>query len=70
MTKMLEMQQQKMIETNPNLTQQQLDMAAEMGKKFSSPAITSAISIISSLFFGFIISLIASLAMKKTEDSF
>lgn len=39
MTKMLEMQQQKMIETNPNLTQQQLDMAAEMGKKFSSPAL-------------------------------
>lgn len=70
LSKMMEIQQQQMIEKNPNLTQEQLDMAASMGETFSSPGILFGIGIISNLFFGFIIALIAGLAMKKTEDSF
>ncbi len=65
MEKMQQMQYDQMIENNPNMTQEQIDMAMEMGRKFSSPWITSAISIVASLFFGLIISLIAGLIMKK-----
>lgn len=62
---MMEMQYNQMIEKNPNMSKEQLEMSIEMGKKFSSPWITSAISIIASLFFGLIISLFAGLVMKK-----
>jgi heme O synthase-like polyprenyltransferase len=65
MQKMLEVQQQKMVENNPELTQEQLDMATSMAEKFSSPLITSAITLITSLFFGFIYALIVGLIMKN-----
>lgn len=65
MDKMLEKQYEQMIESNPNMTQEQIDMSIEMGKKFSSPLITVAFSLIGSAFFGLIIALIAGLVMKK-----
>jgi hypothetical protein len=65
---MLEVQQQKMLETYPNFTDEQLEASMEMAKKMSGPAISSAIAIIGSLFFGFIISLIGGLIMKKTDE--
>lgn len=65
MDKMMEKQYEQMVESNPNMTQEQLDMSIEMAKKFSSPAITAAFSLIASAFFGLIISLIAGLVMKK-----
>ncbi len=65
MDKMMQMQYDQMMESNPDMSQAQIDMSMEMGKKFSSPWITSAIGIISSMFFGLIISLIAGLIMKK-----
>ena len=66
--RMLEVQQQKMLETYPNFTDEQLEASMEMAKKMSGPAISSAIAIIGSLFFGFIISLIGGLIMKKTDE--
>lgn len=63
--KMMELQFEKMIEDNPDMTEEQINMSMEMGKKFSTPWITTAFSIIGSLFFGLIISLIAGLIMKK-----
>ena len=50
-----------------NMTSEQIEAAEEMTKRFSSPAISSAIQIVASAFFGFIISAIAGAVMKKTE---
>ncbi|WP_372770098.1 DUF4199 domain-containing protein [Lutibacter sp.] len=66
--RMTEVQHQKMIETYPNFTDEQLEASAEMGKKFSGPVISSAAIIIGSLFLGFIIALIGGLIMKKSDE--
>lgn len=65
MNQMAEIQRETMVETNPNMTDQQLDAAMEMAAKFSSPWISMAIVIIGNMFLGLIISLIAGLVMKK-----
>lgn len=63
----LEKAQENMVEQNPNMTEEQMEMAISMTEKFTSPAIMSAFAIIGSLFFGFIISLIAGLIMKVNK---
>ncbi len=66
-TQMLEVTREKMIEDNPQMTEDQLEMAMGMTEKFMSPWIMTAFGIIASLFFGFIISLIAGLIMKQNR---
>ena len=61
--------QEKMMEQNPNLTDEQVEQATAMMSKFSSPAITSAFSLIGSLFFGFIIALISGFIQKNTPNN-
>ena len=63
-TQMLDMTREQMIEQNPDMPQDQMDMAMGISEKMMQPSIMSAIGIISSLFFGFIISLISGLIMK------
>ena len=53
-----------MLEQNPNMTQEQIDMAMGISETMMSPLILSALSIIWVLFLGFIVSLIAGLVMK------
>lgn len=65
MDKMMQIQYDQMIETNPDMTQDQIDMSMEISKKFTSPWVTSAFAIVGSLFFGLVISLVAGLIMKK-----
>lgn len=65
MDKMMEIQRQNMIENYPNLTDEQIDMQMEMGKKFANPWVSSAFQLIGSLFFGFIIALVSGLILKK-----
>ncbi len=65
MAQTMEMTRNKMMESNPNMTEAQMDAAIEMGAKFSSPWIIMAFSLIGNLFFGLIISLIAGLVMKR-----
>ncbi|AMC10453.1 hypothetical protein Lupro_03935 [Lutibacter profundi] len=67
-TRMAEVQQQKMLEAYPNFTDEQLEASMAMTKKMSGPFVTSAMTIIGSLFFGFIIALIGGLVMKKTNE--
>jgi len=50
------------------MTEEQIEAANEMGKKFQSPGILAAISIIGAAVLGFIISAIASAIMKKNEE--
>ncbi len=63
--KTLEFSREQMLEQNPDMPQEQIDMAMGMSEKFMSPLIMSAFAMIATLFFGFIISLFAGLAMKK-----
>ncbi len=68
MTNTMAKAQEKMMEQNPNLTDEQVEQATAMMSKFSSPAITSAFSLIGSLFFGFIISLISGFIQKNDPN--
>ena len=63
----MEKQQEAMIESNPNMTDQQLEAASEMTAKFMTPGMMAAFGLIASLFFGFIISLITGLVMKRDK---
>jgi len=64
---MLERTQMEMLEKNPDMPKDQMDMAISMTEKFMSPAIMAAIGIIVSLFLGFIIALITGLVMKQNR---
>lgn len=66
----LEFQRTEMIKVNPNITEDQLEMALEMARKMSSPIFSIPLSIGMSLFLGFIISLIAGAVMQKKENNF
>ncbi len=63
-----EVQREQMIERFPDMPQEQLDQSMEMAKKFTSPYMISAFSLIWSLFIGFIISLFVGLTMQKKQD--
>lgn len=65
MSQMMEVQREKMIEMQPDMTESQLDATAEMTSKFSSPLMVMAFSLIGNLFFGLVISLVAGLIMKN-----
>ncbi len=67
-TNMISFQEQKILDTNPNLSDEQIEMSVTMMKKFMGPGMTAAFTIAGSLFIGFIISLIAGLIMKKTQE--
>jgi len=64
---MLEATRVKMINDNPDMTQEAMDMALGVTEKMLSPGILVAFSIVGSLFIGFIISLIAGLVMKNNR---
>lgn len=65
----LEVQEQALIEKYPNMTDDQLQGALDMQKKFAGPLMFSAITLIVSLFFGFIVSLVGGLIMKKSDEA-
>ena len=61
----MEAGREKMIESQPEMSEAQIDAAMGMTAKLSSPPIAFALSIVGSLFFGLIISLIVGLIMKN-----
>ena len=63
--KTLEFSKEQMIVQNPNMSQEEMDMAMDISAKFMSPVVMSAIALLFTLFMGFIISLIAGLIMKR-----
>lgn len=63
--KSLDFSREQMIEKFPEMPQEQIDSSMEISAKFMSPWIMSAIAILSTLFFGFIISLVVGLIMKR-----
>ena len=66
MTNMMEITRQKLVEQN--MSSEQIDQAMEMSQKFTGPGMQIAVGIIGILFFGFIISLIGGLIMKKSAE--
>ena len=67
MQKSLELSIDNMRAQNPEIPQEALETARSIQGKMSSPLIFSAVQIIFSLFFGFIISLIGGLIVKKSR---
>lgn len=66
---MLEVTREQMIERNPEMTEDQMQVALDMTEKFMSPGLMAVFGIVASLFFGFIISLIAGLIMKQNRPA-
>jgi len=57
----------EMTEQNPNITEDKLETATKIMSIFTSSFFISTMLLVSSLFFGFIISLISGLIMKKEQ---
>lgn len=69
-TKMIEMAEEKMLESNPDMPQEQLDMAMKWTKKFMSPVWMAIWGTIWNIIIGSILSLIIAAIMKKEDKSF
>lgn len=67
-TNLAKFQEATVLEMYPNMSDEQLENALEMSKKFSGFGMISAITLIMSLFSGFIISLIGGAIMKKSKE--
>ena len=65
---MAKVQEATILEKYPNMSDEQLEASKEMAAKFMGPGVTAAFTLAGSLFFGFIISLVAGLIMKKSEE--
>ena len=65
--KSIEFQKEKMLQENPEISIETINNIFEMQKEFSSPFITSGFIIIFNLFFGFIISLVGGMILKKSQ---
>jgi hypothetical protein len=64
---LLEAAEEKMISQNPNISDQELDMALGFSKRLMSPFFLSISTIFSYTFIGFVLSLLASIFMKKKD---
>ena len=67
MNKSLNLTIENMRIQNPEMPKEALESVRSIQKKMSSPLIFSAIQIIFALFFGFVISLIGGLVVKKSK---
>ena len=65
--KSIEYQKQKVLQENPEISVENINKMFDMQKEFSGPFITSGFIIIFNLFFGFIISLVVGLILKKSQ---
>jgi hypothetical protein len=65
--KSMEYQKQKILQENPEISLQSVNKMFDMQKEFSGPFIISGFIIILNLFFGFILSLIVGLIVKKSK---
>ncbi|MDP3353244.1 MAG: DUF4199 domain-containing protein [Flavobacteriaceae bacterium] len=66
---LLILQEQQILEKYPDFTDEQLESAANMTKKFTSSGAMAAFGIMGSLFFGLIVSLIVSLFLRKSQEN-
>ena len=67
LTKSLELSMETIRIQNPEMPQEAIETVRSVQEKMSSPLILSAVQIIFALFFGFIVSLISGLIVKKSR---
>lgn len=65
--KMMEIARNKLIDDQPELSQEQVDQFVDMQRNFTTPGMTIAFGLIFSLFFGFVISLVSGLILKRNR---
>lgn len=65
--KMIAIAENQLYESNPEMSQEQLDQMLEMQSKFISPEMMTAFGLIGGLFIGFIISMISGLILKRNR---
>ncbi len=65
---LMEVARQKIIDENPNMTEENLETTLGFVKKFSNPFFSSAIYILLSAFFGFLYGLISGLIFKREKS--
>lgn len=64
---MLVAAEEKMLQTNPNMTDQEYDIAIKAASMFMKPSLMAVLGVIGSVFMCFIFSLILSIFLKKEE---
>ena len=67
LTKSLEVTEMKILEQNPEISEEQLDQILSFQEKFSTPFVIITVLIIFSLISGFFFSLILGLIFKKSR---
>ena len=67
--KVLELTRERMIEQNPELTEEQMEMSLSIVETMSSPGLGAAFGIAMALFFGFLLSLIIGAIMKQSRPA-
>lgn len=70
MNNIFEMEKSKMIEQNPTMTDEQIEQGEGMIRFFTKPSIMVVMSLVVSLFFGSLISLVTGLIVKKQKDAY
>ncbi|WP_121665726.1 DUF4199 domain-containing protein [Mesonia aquimarina] len=65
----IENAEKAMRENQPSMTEEQINQALTMSRKFTNPFVLSTFALIGTLFFGFLISLVAGLIMKKNDPA-
>jgi hypothetical protein len=65
----LQKAEETMVENNPEMTDEQIDMAMKWTGKMMNPVWLTVISFLSNLFFGVVFSLLASIFIKKENKS-
>ncbi|QLE02158.1 DUF4199 domain-containing protein [Galbibacter sp. BG1] len=66
--KQLEIARAKMVDYG--MTPEQIESQLEMSRKFSGPLIQAAFGLLGSIFFGFILTLVPALIMKKSKSEY
>ena len=66
-SKMMEVTKNKLMDDNPEMSEEQLEQIIGMQEKFTTPGMMVAFGLIGSLFIGFIISLITGLILKRNR---
>ena len=66
---LLDQAEEKMFESNPELTDEQIDMAMSMTKKFMNPGMMAGMSFLANTFFGLVFSLLASIFIKREDNT-
>ncbi|MBW6498839.1 MAG: DUF4199 domain-containing protein [Bacteroidales bacterium] len=67
MNLLYEAAEQKMIDANPNITDEELDMALSISQRLMKPGFMTISTIFNYTFIGFVLSLITSIFMKKNN---